>query len=128
MPDLPYEERAPIAAALDPHGLALVQMVTPATPAERLKRVCGASQGFVYAVTRTGITGSESTLTPETATYLAAVKSASPLPVCAGFGVRRAEQVTTIGKHADGAVVGAALVEVLERREDPAAFLNALRA
>jgi tryptophan synthase alpha chain len=128
VPDLPYEERAPIAAALDPHGLALVQMVTPATPAERLKRVCGASQGFVYAVTRTGITGSESTLTPETASYLAAVKAASPLPVCAGFGVRRAEQVTTIGKHADGAVVGAALVEVLERGEDPAAFLKALRA
>ena len=128
VPDLPFEESAPIAAALDPHGLALVQMVTPATPAERLKRVCGASQGFVYAVTRAGITGSESTLTPETASYLAAVKAASPLPVCAGFGVRRAEQVKTIGKHADGVVVGSALVEVLERGEDPAAFLEALRA
>jgi tryptophan synthase alpha chain len=105
-----------------------VQLVTPATPAERLKRVCGASQGFVYAVTRTGITGGESTLPPDTAEYLAAVKAASPLPVCAGFGVRRADQVKVIGKHADGVIVGSALVEVLERGEDPAAFLNALRA
>jgi len=128
VPDLPYEESAPFAAALKVHGLALVQMVTPGTPPERLTRVCGASQGFVYAVTRTGITGAESTLSPDTARYLATVKAASALPVCAGFGVRRAEQVSEIGKHADGAVVGAALVEVLERGEDPAAFLKALRA
>ncbi len=128
VPDLPFEESAELSAALEPHGLALVQLVTPATPAERLKRVCGASQGFVYAVTRTGITGGESTLPPDSAKYLAAVKAASSLPVCAGFGVRRAEQVRQIGALADGVIVGSALVEVLERGEDPAAFLNALRA
>ena len=127
VPDLPYEESAPLAAALEPHGLALVQLVTPATPAERLRRLCAASQGFVYAVTRTGITGGESTLPPETAEYLAAVKAASVLPVCAGFGVRRADQVALIGRHADGVIVGSALVEVLERRADPAAFLRSLR-
>jgi tryptophan synthase alpha chain len=126
VPDLPYEESAPLAAALSPHGLALVQLVTPATPPERLKRLCAASQGFVYAVTRLGITGGESTLPPETAEYLAAVKAVSPLPVCAGFGVRRADQVALIGKHADGVIVGSALVEVLERGADPAAFLRAL--
>jgi tryptophan synthase alpha chain len=127
VPDLPYEESAPLRAALDRHGLALVQLVTPATPPERLRTLCAASQGFVYAVTRTGITGGESTLPPETAKYLAAVKAASELPVCAGFGVRRPEQVATIARHVDGAVVGAALVEVLERGEDPAKFLRALR-
>jgi tryptophan synthase alpha chain len=127
VPDLPFEESAPLAAALEPHGLALVQLVTPATPAERLRRLCAASQGFVYAVTRTGITGGESTLPPETAEYLAAVKAASQLPVCAGFGVRRADQVTLIGRYADGVIVGSALVEVLERRADPAAFLRSLR-
>jgi tryptophan synthase alpha chain len=128
VPDLPYEESAPLAAALAPHGLALVQLVTPATPAERLKRLCAASQGFVYAVTRTGITGGESTLPADTADYLAAVKAASPLPVCAGFGVRRPDQVAVIGQHADGVIVGSALVEVLERGADPAAFLQSLRA
>jgi tryptophan synthase alpha chain len=127
VPDLPYEESAPLRAALDTRGLALVQLVTPATPAERLRTLCAASQGFVYAVTRTGITGGESTLPAETAQYLAAVKAASQLPVCAGFGVRRPDQVATIARHADGVIVGSALVEVLERREDPARFLRSLR-
>lgn len=126
VPDLPYEESEPFAAALNAHGLALVQLVTPATPPERLKRLCAASQGFVYAVTRLGITGGESTLPAETADYLAAVKAASTLPVCAGFGVRRPDQVELIGKHADGVIVGSALVEVLERGEDPATFLRSL--
>ena len=121
VPDLLDEERAPLAAALEPQGLALVQMVTPATPPERLKRLCAASSGFVYAVTRTGVTG-DAALPPETAEYLAAVKAASRLPVCAGFGVRRADQVELLGAHADGAVVGSALVEDLERGEDPALF------
>jgi tryptophan synthase alpha chain len=127
VPDLPYEESAPLAAALEPKGLALVQMVTPATPAERLRRLCAASQGFVYAVTRTGVTG-DTALPPETAQYLAAVKAVSPLPVCAGFGVRRADQVALIGAHADGVIVGSALVEVLERGADPSVFLRSLRA
>jgi tryptophan synthase alpha chain len=126
VPDLPYEEGAPLTAALEPHGLALVQMVTPATPPARLRRLCAASQGFVYAVTRTGVTG-DSALPPATADYLAAVKAASSLPVCAGFGVRRADQVALIGRYADGVIVGSALVEVLERGADPAAFLRSLR-
>ena len=126
VPDLPYEESAPFAAVLEPHGLAVVQMVTPATPPERLRRLCAASQGFVYAVTRTGVTG-DAALPPETAQYLEAVKAASSLPVCAGFGVRRADQVALLGKHADGVIVGSALVEVLERRADPGVFLRSLR-
>jgi tryptophan synthase alpha chain len=127
VPDLPYEESAPLAAALEPHGLALVQMVTPATPPERVERLCAASQGFVYAVTRTGVTG-DAALPPETAQYLRSVKAASRLPVCAGFGVRRADQVALIGAHADGVIVGSALVEVLERGADAAVFLRSLRS
>jgi tryptophan synthase alpha chain len=127
VPDLPYEEGAPLTAIFERHGLALVQMVTPATPAERLRRLCAASQGFVYAVTRTGVTG-DTALPPATAQYLAAVKAASRLPVCAGFGVRRADQVNWLGAHADGVIVGSALVEVLERGADPAVFLRSLRS
>jgi tryptophan synthase alpha chain len=125
-PDLPHEEAGPLRAALQPHGLALVQLVTPATPPERLRTLCAASEGFVYAVTRAGITGSAA-LPADLADYLARVKKATHLPVCAGFGVRRADQVALIAKHADGVIVGSALVEVLERREDPAKFLAALR-
>jgi tryptophan synthase alpha chain len=127
VPDLPFEECGPLRAPLAAQGLALVQLVTPATPASRLRTLCTASEGFVYAVTRAGITGGESALPDDLADYLDRVKAASPLPVCAGFGVRRADQVRLIGKHADGVIVGSALVEALERGESPRAFLDALR-
>jgi len=127
VPDLPFEESAPLRAALDRHGLALVQLVTPATPPERLTTLCKQSQGFVYAVTRTGITGAESGLPAQSADYLAAVAAASDLPVCAGFGVRTPAHVAAIGAHADGVIVGSALIEALERGESPGAFLRNLR-
>ena len=95
VPDLPYEERGPLAAALDPHGLALVQLVTPATPPERLRMICAGSQGFVYAVTKTGITGAGAALPAELASYLDNVKRASRLPVCAGFGDRKSTRLNS---------------------------------
>ena len=127
VPDLPFEECAPLKRALDAHGLALVQFVTPATPPERMRRLCRASQGFVYAVTRTGITGGQAELPADLASFLARVTAESTLPVCAGFGVRSRDQVELIGRHASGVIVGSALVEVLEQGRDPAAFLGGLR-
>ena len=126
IPDLPYEESAEMRAALDSHGLALVQMVTPVTPPERLRMLCEASQGFVYAVTRTGITGAAVDVTP-VLSFLDRVRALSSVPVLAGFGVRESEQVRVLAGHADGVIVGSALVETLERGEDPAAFLRSLR-
>jgi tryptophan synthase alpha chain len=127
VPDLPYEESAPLKTELDAQGLALVQLVTPATPPDRLRRLCAASEGFVYAVTRTGITGGNEGLPEEIADYLAEVKRNSRLPVCAGFGVRKREQVDLIGQHADGVIVGSALLEALEAGHSPGKFLAALR-
>ena len=126
IPDLPYEESADVRAALDRVGLALVQMVTPVTPAARLRMLCEASQGFVYAVTMTGTTGKSVAVPDEVLEYMDRVKAVSPVPVCAGFGIRTAEQVARMHGHVDGVVVGSALVEVLERGEDPAAFLRTL--
>jgi tryptophan synthase alpha chain len=128
IPDLPYEESADMRAALDRVGLALVQMVTPVTPAARLKMLCEASQGFVYAVTMTGTTGRNVAVPDDVLDYMDRVRAVSPVPVCAGFGIRSAEQVARMKGHVDGVVVGSALVEVLERREDPAAFLRSLHA
>lgn len=127
VPDLPYEESAEISAALDAEGVGLIQLVTPATPADRMKMLAGASRGFLYAVTITGITGGDSGLPADLADYLDQVTAASTLPVCAGFGIRTAEDVVNVGSHAAGAIVGSALVEVLERGEDPAAYLRQLR-
>ena len=127
VPDLPIEESDEFRRAMEPKGLALIQLVTPATPPERLKRLCAASRGFVYAVTTTGITGSGKELPASVGSYLDQVRSLSSLPVCAGFGVRRAEQVRGLAPHADGVIVGSALVEQLESGGDPVAFLRALR-
>ncbi len=127
VPDLPFEESGELRAALEAQGLGLIQLVTPATLGERLKILCAASRGFVYAVTITGITGGDAGLPDDLADYLDKVSATSLLPVCAGFGIRGADDVANVGKHAAGAIVGSALVEVLERAEDPAAFLRELR-
>jgi tryptophan synthase alpha chain len=128
VPDLPWEESELFRAALDKQGLALVQLVTPVTPDDRLKKLCKGSQGFVYAVTITGITGGDVELPPEVTDYLDKVKRFSDVPVCAGFGVRHADQVRNLGGHANGVIVGSALVEQLEADADPVRFLAGLRA
>jgi len=128
VPDLPLEEGADFREALDRAGLASIQLVTPATPPDRMSRLCAASRGFIYAVTVKGITGGATALPADVPDYLDRVKSIATLPVCAGFGVRKAEQVKQLGRHADGVIVGSALVEQLEAGNDPARFLTALRA
>ena len=127
VPDLPLEESDDLRAALDAEGVGLIQLVTPATPLERLKKLADASRGFLYAVTITGITGGDAGLPDTLASYLDAVTAASAIPVCAGFGIRSADDVVNVGKHAAGAIVGSALVEVLERGDDPEVFLQGLR-
>jgi tryptophan synthase alpha chain len=128
IPDLPLEESGDVRAALDRAGLALVQMVTPVTPPERLKLLCGAGQGFIYAVTMTGTTGKSVAVPDDVLAYMDRVRAIAPIPVCAGFGIRGVEQVARMTGHVDGVVVGSALVEVLERGEDPAAFIRSLKA
>jgi tryptophan synthase alpha chain len=127
VPDLPFEESDDLKNALGREGLALIQMVTPVTPPERLARLCAAAQGFIYAVTMTGTTGKTVAVPDEVLAYMDRVKRVSTIPVCAGFGIRTREQVARFGAHVDGVVVGSALVETLERGEDATAFLSSLR-
>jgi tryptophan synthase alpha chain len=128
VPDLPLDESHELHAALADAQLALVQMVTPVTEPARLQALCARSQGFVYAVTMTGTTGRSVAVPEAVLGYLDRVRASSSLPVCAGFGIRSRAQVQRLRGHVDGVVVGSALVEVLERGEDPGAWLRALRA
>ena len=127
VPDLPLEESAGLRAALEVAGLGMVQMVTPVTPEARVARLCEASRGFVYAVTVTGITGGQAAGGDGLEAYLRRVQAASPIPVLAGFGIRGPAQVAALGGAAGGVIVGTALIETVERGEDPVAFLRSLR-
>ena len=128
VPDLPYEECADLREALEAQGVGLVQMVTPVTPPDRLAMLCREARGFIYAVTMTGTTGKSVAVPTEVTAYLQSVRDLAPIPVCAGFGIRSAEQVRLLKPVVEGVVVGSALVEVLERGDDPVAFIESLRA
>lgn len=127
VPDLPVDESDLLRHAMAAQGIALVQMVTPVTTPERLGTVVAGSSGFVYAVTRTGVTGKNVAVPTEVIEYLERVRARSTVPVCAGFGIRSREQVRALRGHVDGVIVGSALVEVLERGDDPARWLAELR-
>ena len=105
--------------------MGVIQLVTPVTEETRLRRLCEASRGFVYAVTMTGITGA-STLPAGIANYLSVVAEASPAPVCAGFGIRTAADIDRLAGHCEGAVVGSAFIEAVEEGISPAAFVQGL--
>ena len=127
VPDLPIEESGPLADVLSERQMALVHLVTPTTPPIRLKGLCDASDGFVYAVTTTGVTGGDIDLTAEDIAYLERVGESSALPVLAGFGIRSASQVAMLASHTDGVVVGSALINAIDRGEDPGLFIDSLR-
>ena len=127
VPDLPLEEQTAYRPALDRAGVALIQLVSPVTADARLAELAAASGGFVYAVTVTGVTGGALADYDGVRAYLDRVKRRSPVPVLAGFGVRAAADVERIAPPADGVIVGSALLERLERGENPEAFLGSLR-
>lgn len=127
VPDLPVDEDPGFRAALSEAGLATVQLVTPLTEPGRRAELVTASTGFLYAVTRAGTTGTAVDLGPVLG-FLDGLRSESSVPVCAGFGIREAGQVRALRGHADGVIVGSALMEAIERGEDAGAWLRALRA
>ncbi|NNF16700.1 MAG: tryptophan synthase subunit alpha [Gammaproteobacteria bacterium] len=135
-PDLPLDEcdllRVPLAAA----GVTFIQLVTPVTAPERIEAICKVASGFIYAVTVTGTTGGARSggpagdaapVTGAVIDYLKTIKQHATVPVCVGFGIRSPEQVKELGAHADGVIVGSALVEELTAGRDPAAFVRYLK-
>jgi len=127
VPDLPWEECGELRDALNREDVALVQMVTPVTPPARLAMLARASQGFVYAVTTAGTTGGAVDVPDGTLAYLDRVRATAGVPVCTGFGIRSAAQVARIAGHADGVIVGSALVEAVESGQPAAELLRSLR-
>ncbi|NLF16572.1 MAG: tryptophan synthase subunit alpha [Lentisphaerae bacterium] len=131
--DVPLEELDEVRPSCRQAGLPLIRLVAPTTPPERLERICRDAEGFVYCITVTGVTGARAALPADLAAELARARAASPVPVVAGFGIASPEMARTVAAHADGVVVGSALVKCLagpggraERIAAGAAFIASL--
>jgi len=114
--DLPPEEAAEMVAACKKHDMKTVFIVAPTTPPARLATIGQATTGFVYYVSREGVTGERDSVAANIPEALSAIKAHTDLPVVVGFGISRREHVAEVARHADGVVVGSALVNVIRDR------------
>src|SRR3954447_1635827 len=126
VPDLPLEEQGPIREALGESDLPLIPLVAPTTPAERRARICAAAEGFVYLVSAVGVTGEREQLPPELTDLIAAAKDEASVPVAVGFGISTPDQAASVGKQADGVIIGTRLVRAVADSRDGAAAVEAV--
>ncbi len=112
--DLSIEEADAFIGRMRQANLDTVFLAAPTSTDARIHRICDASRGFVYAVSRTGVTGAQQALSGQLLPLLARIRAVSTLPVAAGFGISRPEHIRELCGHADAAVVGSALVRVIE--------------
>lgn len=115
--DLPPEEAAELGHGSD---LCRIRLVAPTTPPERIARIASGAAGFLYLVSKTGVTGSEGIDMSEVREQLSRIRAVSPLPVCVGFGISSPESAAAAAAVADGVVVGSALVRIVEEHRDAA--------
>ena len=131
--DMIVEEGAEYMAEMDRVNLSPIFLAAPTSPDERLQAIAAHSKGFVYAISRTGITGKQKNLTADAAALVERIRRWSKLPVAVGFGISNADHVTEVAKFADAAVIGSAIVELIERSTEEQApgavarFIEGLR-
>jgi tryptophan synthase alpha chain len=113
--DLPVEEASDYLREMRQRRLATVFLAAPTSTDERLKQIVRASTGFVYAVSRTGVTGARKQMPEDARDLVGRVRKHTKLPIAVGFGISTAEQFAGVGEFADAAVVGSAIVETIER-------------
>jgi tryptophan synthase alpha chain len=113
--DLPVEEAGEYLGHMRKKNLATVFLAAPTSTDERLKSIAQASSGFVYAVSRTGVTGARKELPEDAQKLVRRLRKFTKLPIAVGFGISAAEQFAAVGKYADAAVVGSAIVQSIER-------------
>lgn len=113
--DLPVEEAGDYLREMRKRNLATIFLAAPTSPDARLKQIANASTGFVYAVSRTGVTGARQQMPEDAHKLVRRLRKYTKLPIAVGFGISTAEQLAAVGEFADAAVVGSAIVETIER-------------
>jgi tryptophan synthase alpha chain len=132
VPDLPPEEAGEVEGACRAHGLALVYLLSPASPPERIEQAASRTSGFLYLVSLNGVTGARAELPPALPEFVRRVRAAASTPVAVGFGISTPQQAQLVGGLADGVIVGSALIDAVRNAPHPAqaaaAFVSSLRA
>jgi tryptophan synthase alpha chain len=116
--DLPPEEAADYERAMKHAGLAPIYLVAPTTPEDRVAEICKHASGFIYYVSREGVTGMQQTIATTIAPKIAAIRRHSRLPIAIGFGVSNPEQSRNMAQHGDAVVVGSAIVNQIANGRD----------
>jgi tryptophan synthase alpha chain len=125
--DLIVEEAAEYLEALRRHHLAPIFLAAPTSPDERLERIASVCQGFVYAISRTGITGTRASLESDAEQLVNRLRRCTKLPIAVGFGISTPEHFAAVGEFADAAVIGSALVATIEQAGPKAAPASVAR-
>ncbi|HWZ95260.1 MAG TPA: tryptophan synthase subunit alpha [Opitutaceae bacterium] len=115
--DLPPEEAGELLAVCQSHEMGTVFIVAPTTPPSRIAKICAAATSFIYYVSREGVTGVRDQLAAGIPAAVAQIKQHTQLPVAVGFGISTRAQVAEVAAHADGVVVGSALVNIIKANQ-----------
>jgi tryptophan synthase alpha chain len=113
--DLPIEESAEYIREARKNDLATIFLAAPTSPDQRLKQIAEVSSGFIYAISRTGVTGARAEMTDDARNLVKRIRRFSKLPIAVGFGISTPEQFAAVGKFAEAAVVGSAIVHAIEQ-------------
>jgi tryptophan synthase alpha chain len=131
VPDLPPEEAGEMQAACERHRLALVYLLAPTSPPERVAYLARQTRGFLYLVSLTGVTGARQDLPSDLDDFVSRVRGQASIPVAVGFGISTPAQAKAVGRVADGVIVGSALIDAVDRSPDPCLsateFVSSLR-
>jgi tryptophan synthase alpha chain len=112
--DLPPDEASLSTELAENHGLSHIRLIAPSTPPERVKFLAQQAEGFIYALSRSGVTGGHSAPAETIPAQVAAIKAHTDVPVCVGFGISNPEQAAMVAKSCDGVIVGSAIVKQVE--------------
>lgn len=114
LPDVPYEEKEEFAPIFEAHGLELVSLIAP-TSADRIAMIAKEAKGFIYVVSSLGVTGVRSEITTDIGALTEQIRAVTDVPCAVGFGISTPEQAAKMAKVSDGAIVGSAIVRLMEK-------------
>lgn len=127
LPDLAFEEAEPYLDTAKRYGVPIIQLVSPLCTEDRLKRIVTAAEGFVYLISSTGTTGERDVVSDLLPALVDRIKAIKDIPVAVGFGIKTREHVLDVFRYADGAIVGSALVKLIEKDDAGAVLESKIR-